>query len=329
MKTRIPLLLTIVLALGLGGATGIAQATAPSDGLVVAKAGKAGKPHWPGHRPGKIILGMSCGSQCTAKERELGQNYGVHRQFTGWAAWDSVVKKIRASHAQGRLPWISVKGPGGPAGWRAIGSGKHDAKIRQLAKALKANDRKPIILTFHHEPSNDGTEAQGKDWARANNRFRNVLGKKHALANVAFAPVLGDWLFNKQNKGQNPANWARKSVLKRASFLGIDLYENDSGETFAQRMPRILKWLARQGFPNKMIGIGEMGGTDSRYPKKSAVEFINESFSWAKKHTDKVGVVSYFNSMANSRAGVHWPLDESNPKVHTYRNWLGHPRFAS
>ncbi|HET7326995.1 MAG TPA: hypothetical protein VFJ14_06865, partial [Nocardioidaceae bacterium] len=278
---------------------------------------------WPGHRPGKVVLGMSCGSVCQTREQQLRQEYGVHRQFRSWGNWRGVAKDIREDQAHGRLPWISVKGPnGGPSGWRAVASGRRDGAIRALARTLKAHDDKPVLITFHHEPSNDGTEAQGRLWARAYNRFHDVLKARGALRNVADPPILGEWLFNQRNKRQNPANWVTRGVLKRAPFLGVDLYENNSGETFAQRLPRVLRWMARRGFPHKMVGVGESAATSKRYAAKSAVRWINESLNWARRHPNRIGVVSYFNSTHNSRAKVYWPLDESPRKLRTFRRWL-------
>jgi hypothetical protein len=333
LKFIIAALTAVTLIAGAGGAQaatprGTTSTTSTTTGTT---GGTSTTPKWPGHQPGKVILGMSCGSACADKEKQLGQAYGVHRQFGKWGDWSRVGKKIAADHAAGRLPWVSVEGPdsGTPAGWRALAAGKYDSEVKALATTLKAYAAKPVILTFHHEPSNDGTEAEGLDWAQASNRFYYVLNSNGALANVAYAPVLGDWLFNAANKSQAPENWLKPAVLRRASFVGIDLYENASGETFAQRLPRILNWLSAQGFPDLMVGIGETGGTDALYPKKSAVQFMNESFTWAQNNTDKIGVVSYFNSTANSRTGVYWPLDETSTKLNTYRGWLGAARFAS
>lgn len=285
-------------------------------------------PKWPGHQPGEVLLGMSCGKYCDQKAGELAKPIGVHRQFAKWGDWSGVIKKVRES--QGRTPWISVEGPqlGAVAGWSALAAGRYDTEIRALAGLLKANDDAPIILTFHHEPSNDGTEAQGVEWASAYSRFYDVLQAEGALVNVSVVPILGDWLFNPTNKKQEPENWVKPSVLKRSAFFGVDLYENPSGITAGPRLQRILDWMASQGYPDKMVGIGEIGGTDRLYPKKSATEFINESLAWAKANTHKIGVISYFNSTANSRTGVYWPLDESAQKTSTFRNWLSDPVFA-
>jgi hypothetical protein len=278
---------------------------------------------WPGHIPDKFYLGMSCGTICDQKESQLGQGYGVHRQFTTWGNWTAVAKYIQADNAAGELPWISVKPPNGDAsGWQAIAGGQHDADIRALATVLKANDDKPLLFTFHHEPGNDGTEAQGVLWAAAYVRIHDILESEGALENVADPPIMSDWLFNPVNRAQDPANWLTDGVLQRAPFIGVDVYENASGETYAQRLPRVLDWLAGRGYPNMMIGVGETGSTDAAYPGMSAVEWMDESLSWAAQHTDEIGVVSYFNSTANSKSFVYWPLDESAAKMTAYKSWL-------
>jgi hypothetical protein len=285
-----------------------------------------GEPAWPGHVPGKFYLGMSCGSVCAQRASELGQPYGVRRVFEHWGDWAGLSRDIQAEHAAGRLPWVSIKPPGGaPAGWVAIASGSMDNEISALAETLKATEDQPVLLTFHHEPSNDGSESEGSLWAAAYVHFHDVLAASGALVNVADPPIVGDWLFNPQNRSQDPASWLTDDVLSRAPFLGIDLYENGGGETFADRIPPIVDWLTAHGYPDMMIGIGETGSTDAAYQGMSAVQWLNESLAWAAANTDKIGVVSYFNSTVNSKADVYWPLDESTSKLEAYRAWLDNP----
>jgi hypothetical protein len=312
MSTILGLVMAFVLALAGAGTSTIAR------------------PRWPGQQPGKVILGMSCGSDCAARQRELGSPYGVHRDFEKWADWAGVLAVIRHDHAQGRLPWVSVEGPiqGTPEGWKAVAAGTYDAEIRQLAAAIVSSDDKPILLTFNHEPSNDGTEAQGAWWAAAFTHFCDVLEGAGALANTGCVPILGDWLFNPANKKQVPSHWVTHAVLRRAAFLGVDLYENASGRPMGPRLQHIIDWMAAQGFPDKMVGVGELGTTDAIHPGVTSVDYLNESLSWAKANPDKIGVISYFNSTANSRAGAYWPLDEDPAKIRTFRKWLADGTFV-
>lgn len=275
---------------------------------------------FPGLVSGQFYLGMSCGTACSTQEALLNRDYGLHRQYKNWGNWSGVAKAIQEDQREGRLPWISIKGPGGgPSGWRALANGSYDADIRGLAATLKANDDRPVFITFHHEPSNDGTDADGASWAAAYCHLHDVLSQLGALANVADPPILGDWLFNPRNS-QDPAKWLTSGVMHRMPFLGVDMYENSSGETYALRIPRIINWMAVRGY-HKMVGIGETGATDY-YGGTTAVQWMNASLNWVAANTDKVVAVSYFNSMVNSRAGVYWPLDETWAKMTAYRNWL-------
>jgi hypothetical protein len=314
---------TAVFTAGVSGSGGTVTVTMTRtrDGATASDSAAYSTRQWAGQKPGQVILGMSCGTVCTEKESELAQPFGVHRQYKNWRDWSGVAQDIQEDHAAGRLPWVSVKSPGGASGWQAVASGAYDADIRNLATVLKANDDKPIILTFHHEPSNDGTEAQGADWAAAYVHFNDVLDAEGALVNTSDVPIVGDWLFNPSNRTQDPANWVTDAVLKRAPFLGVDMYENASGATYATRIPFITDWMASRGFPDKQVGIGETGSTDY-YAKSTAVKWMNDSLNWAIAHPDQVGVVSYFNSTANSRDGVYWPLDESTSKLTAYRSFL-------
>jgi hypothetical protein len=327
--TRSVLLALAVTTAVLGQGTWAQAGGAPPAGsAAVTATAKAGAPQWHGNRPGKLYLGMSCGRVCGQKAAALGHSYGVHRQFEGWGNWSRLAADIRSDHSAGRLPWVSFKPPRhGAVGWRAIAGGRYDGRLRGLASMLKANDAKPVLLTFNHEPSNDGPESSGALWARAYCHIHDLLKRQGALVNVADPPILGDWLFNGSNKSQSPGNWVTRGVLSRAPFLGVDLYQNSGGGTFAKRIPLIKRWMAARGFPHKMIGIGEMGSTGAY--RGSAARWLRLSLGWAVQHTSQVGVISYFNSSVNSRAHVYWPLNESRLKMSVYRSFLRYDRVIS
>lgn len=288
------------------------------------------KPRFPGHRPGRIYLGMSCGESCAQKEAQLGVGTGMKRWFKHWGNWDGVADAIREDRRKHRLSWISIEGPhdGTPTGWREVGQGDHDRDIRQLAKVLKRFDDKPIYLSFGHEVSNNVPDSQGAWWARGFTRFHDVLQRAHALKRVALAPIFVSWFFDKDNHENDPAKWLPPRVLKRTSFMGVDLYQNDSGKAFGQRLPQVSGWLARNGHPRMMVGLGETGGTNA-FGNVSGAAWLNKSLRWAAQHRGQVAAISYFNSTANSDPNVYWPLDESARKMAVYRKWLRDPRFVS
>lgn len=287
-----------------------------------------GKPRFAGYRPGRIYLGMSCGENCHKKESQLGANIGVKRWFKKWGNWQGVAEAIKEDRRKHRLPWISIEGPGETVtGWRDVGRGDYDRDIRKLARVLKANDKKPIFLSFDHEMSNNAPDSQGSWWASGFNRFHDVLERAHALKHVSLAPIQAGWLFAKTNQ-QNPSSWLPPSVLRRSSFLGVDVYQNVSGKGYGQRIPEIDRWLGRHGHPHMMIGIGETGATN-KFGNISAASWLNKSLKWTARNRNKVVAISYFNSTAHSNPNVYWPLDESANKMSVYRKWLKKPVFIN
>jgi hypothetical protein len=305
--------------------TSSATAAPPSHGDK-----QSSKSRFPGHRPGRIYLGMSCGEMCHQKEPQLGHGVGLKRWFKKWGNWHGVEEAIREDRRKNRLPWISIEPPAGgaPSGWRDVGRGRYDRDIRALARVLKANDKKPIFISFDHEPSNKAPDSQGVWWAHGYSHFYDVLDRANALKKVSVPPIMADWMFNKYNHEDNPSSWLRPRVLQRAPFLAVDVYQNDSGKTFGPRLSRIDRWLGNHRHPKMMLGVGESGATNF-YRNTTAVKWLNKSLRWAAHHPRKVAAISYFNSTAYSRDGAYWPLDESQRKLATYRKWLNRPVFIS
>jgi hypothetical protein len=279
------------------------------------------KPRFPGHRPGRVYLGMSCGVRCHQKIPQLNRNFGVHRWFKKWGNWNGVAEAIREDRRNHRLPWISIEGPnhGAPTGWRGVGRGQYDRDIRALARTVRANDKKPMFISFDHEPSNKAPTSQGHWWANGYTHFYDELKRAHALRHVAFAPIMAGWLFSKYNHEDKPNDWLTPGVLRRAPFLGVDIYQNDKGTPYGKRLPGIARWLARHGHPHMMLGVGETGATNG-LGAVSAATWLNRSLRWAAHHPARVVAISYFNSTAYSH--TYWPLDESARKMAVFRKWL-------
>ncbi|RJK97888.1 hypothetical protein [Vallicoccus soli] len=302
-------------------ALGLAGAVAP--GALAPAAAATATPRWPGHKPGKVYLGMSCPGEIALATTATGA-VGTQRSFFGWDQVADEVRQIRTDHAAARLPWVSFKPPGGAAGWKALAAGTYDAQLRQRALAY-AGTRKPVVVTFHHEPTNDSDD--GAAFAAAWVRIHDVMKATTGLRNVAFAPIIGDWEFNPRNRSGHPEDYLTPAVLRRMAFLGVDCYQNASGDAFDVRLGRIVTWLGAHGAGGKMIGIGETGCTGS-FSSRSAVDWWNASWTWASANPDKIGIVSYFNSGRNSKETVYWPLDESAAKLRAYRAALGSARTA-
>jgi hypothetical protein len=276
---------------------------------------------WPGHQPGKILLGLST-ADLSASVAAVGA-IGLRRTFYNWAD-KGEDKAIRADHAAGRLPWISFKPPGGTAGWSAVASGAYDADITAMAQRY-AGYAKPVIATFHHEPTNDGGDPAA--YAAAWVRIHDVMAGETGLKNVTFAPILGDWEFNPKNRDGNPGGYLTPEVLDRIPFLGVDLYQNESNEGYSSRLARIIDWLDYRGVPEPMVGIGETGCCLAEDPEPQT--WLQDNWDWAAKNVDTIGAMSYFDSTRNSRDAHVWRLDETKAKTATYKGLLASGRATT
>jgi hypothetical protein len=273
---------------------------------------------WPGHQPGFIYLGVSRPEpDLVDATRELGP-LGAHRSFYGWYDLDREIATIQTDLAAGRLPWVSFKPPReGTGSWLEVVSGSRDDDLRRRAEAYDALGG-PVVVTFSHEPVGDPSGTP-EDYVAAFSHVYDVMHAATGLRSVAFAPVLNDWAFNPRNLTGRPMDYLRSPVLDRSSFLGIDLYQNSSGETFEQRVPRVVDVLERAGRADLMLGIGETGCSNRLAGLPSAEEWWEASWAWTSEHPDILGAVCYFDSVRNSKAATYWPLDESQRKRSAFK----------
>lgn len=318
-------------ALTLGGAiaghAGIDLAKAPemvplppSDPKPFVGNARLAAPAWRGHQPGKIYLGMSTNGDISEDVRRTGA-IGVHRHYYQWSFGRRERSTISSDHRLGRLPWISFKPPGGASSWKQIGDGRYDAAIRERARGYAAFSE-PVIVTFHHEPAEEARSSRDlpRQWRRAFCRIHDVMQDETGLRNVAFVPIIGDYTFNPWNKKDRPGDWATPDVVSRSAFFGLDLYQNQSGEGYAERIGRVREHLADAGHPSKMVGLGETG-VAMKFANPSAVTWWRTQWDWSSRNTDKIGVISYFNSNVKP-SRPNWRLTEHSSKLAAYRTSL-------
>lgn len=277
---------------------------------------------WPGHRPCRVYLGLSSPEDIAAVEETTGP-VGVHRSYFSWDDLGREADVIRDDHDHRRLPWVSFKPPTESAGgWAMVASGDFDGELRERARRY-ARRREPVIVTFHHEPSNDGTGTPAEFVAAWTHAY-DVMFDETELSDVAFVPVIGEWEFNPVNPSGVPGQWVTTEILDRAAFMGVDIYQNPSGEAYPERLGRVRDWLDEQGREDLMLGVGETGCTDT-FGDPDAFEWWTRSWQWVEDNPDSIGVVSYFDSSRNSRRGVDWPLGESPDKLEAFRDSLRSP----
>jgi hypothetical protein len=249
---------------------------------------------WPGHLPGRILLGWSDGGDLDSSVRETG-SVGLRRSYFQWHQSDLELQRIDEDHQARRLPWVSFKPPlGADRAWALIATGQFDDEIRERARSY-ARLELPVIATFHHEPHNDARHGTAADFVAAWLRIHNVMTDETGLRNCAHVPIIGEWVWNPVNTGAEPDEFVPASVLDRCSFLGVDLYQNRGGEGYPERLGRIMTWLDQRARPEMMVGIGETGATD-RWGSPTAAQWWRRSWTWAENQADRVGAIAYWNS---------------------------------
>ena len=273
-------------------------------------------PRWAGHQPGRIYLGLAVQGNPSRGLADAGP-VGMFREYFSWNSGGEIAD-ITSNQAAGRLPWVSFRPPTEQRGaWAAVASGRYDADLRARARGY-AQLSKPVVVTFSHEPQCDANIGTPAEFAAAWCRVHDVMKSETGLKNVVSVPIIGEWVFNPINKGPDGAAYLTAAVLSRAHFIGVDLYQNNSGGTYADRLPRILSFLDASGHSNLMIGIGETGATNG-FGVPSGAAWWNTSWTWAAGHTDRVGAISYFNSLAFNNSGENWLLTESKDKLAAFR----------
>ena len=297
----------------------LAGLAAASTGALVATAGPAlaaAVPRWPGHQPGKIYLGLSVQGDPTQQLAAAGP-VGMFREYFSWPSGRDIAD-IKFHQAAGRLPWVSFRPPTEQHGaWAAVASGQYDADLRARARPY-AQLAKPVVVTFSHEPHTTLSIGSPADFAAAWCRVHDVMKSETGLKNVVSVPILGDWVFNPINRGPDPEAFLTAAVLSRAHFIGIDLYQNNSGGTYADRVPRILSFLDARGHSDLMLGLGETGACNG-FRSPSGATWWKDSWAWATAHTDRLGAVSYFSSLAFNNLNKDWLLSESKDKLGAFR----------
>ncbi|OLT16599.1 hypothetical protein BJF80_04350 [Serinicoccus sp. CUA-874] len=264
---------------------------------------------------------MSTNGDIAREVRKTGA-IGVHRHYYQWSFGRGERSTIANDHANRRIPWVSFKPPGGGTnGWKQIANGQHDSAIRARARGYASYSR-PIIVTFHHEPAEEARSSRDlpRQWRRAFCRIHDLMQDETNLRNVVFVPIIGDYTFNPWNKRDRPEDWATPDVVRRSGFFGLDLYQNQSGDGLDERIGRVREHLADAGYPNKMVGLGETG-VALKFRNPSAVTWWQRQWQWASRNTDKIGVISYFNSN-NNPSRPDWRLSESAAKLRAFRDSL-------
>lgn len=280
----------------------------------------------------RFYVGMSTDGDLDAEVAKLGRPIALDRFYqpagSGWQP------KISAAHSANRVPWMSTKpdhfgSSGGSAGWDAIAAGQRDASIRSMAR-MWAGYTRPVMHTFHHEPTNDVNkiDSRGAVWAAAFERIIDItVDEVGALPNLKHCICIGAFVFREAGRDLTP--WLRPTLLGKVAAFTTDIYQNQKKGTannFAARMGEIKARVGQAGFTGPW-GIGEVGAsnvfrTGGLYDGEQIPADPGQwtGAQWLRQVVDYIKAdlaadprswlgVSYFDSLANSK--VNWDLFEA------------------
>ena len=277
--------------------------------------------------PGTLYWGAAVagnGDPVQRHEKPANAPLSIRRTFFRWQHIDSgwLERIVRDDHANGRLPWISVKTPP----WAEVAAGRHDASIDRLLKLLGDTGR-PVWLTVWHEPENDaGDEARREsmgspaDHLAMNRRFRQRLTALE-VENVALGPVLMAWTWDPRSD-REPEAWWDGEVY---DFLGIDIYRDREATVMTDVWFDVRRWAGEREVD---IAVGEWG---MRGRDRAAGERVRRWYeAAARSHDDdrsaRVVALCAFDSHLNSPTGS-WELRGEQLRV--FQQLLSDPRTAS
>ncbi len=224
-----------------------------------------------------------------------------------------------------RASWQSVK-----ADWRTVASGRADQRIAAYLATIPTKHR--MLLTFNHEPENDGKPSA--DFRAASRRFYQVV-KEHRPQTLV-GPILMDWTFDPAS-GLHPADWFPGSAY--CDFIGIDTYQTylfppaGSSKVWksstTDRQKAAVAWIHQQGC---LPAIGEFACGPWRGHSGKAADDFRRKVDWVKstlEFFESAGAVAacYFNTLINNDLAPK-PLLQDDSLTTSY--WSGvsasHPK---
>lgn len=216
--------------------------------------------------------------------------FGVQRLFYQWGQDAKESADIEECHDAGRLPWVSFKPP--EEGWRGIVSGAYDQDI--IARAQRyARLTLPAVVTFHHEPEDEGDPAL---WASAFCYIGEIFRRYGALDRVAYAPILMAWSWREES-GRDVEAWLTPGVVGYSDLLGVDVYGGQKSTLHPSIVfGPVLDTAKELGLP---VGIGESGAID--YPLYVRDLWIQHM--WIMIQQENVLIWCYWNNDTFTQGG--------------------------
>lgn len=203
-----------------------------------------------------------------------------------------------------RASWLSVK-----PGIAATANGSMDSAITTFANSIPTNH--PLMLTWQHEPENDGVAAT--TWVTGFRRFYSIV--KNIRPNVLIGPVLMAWTFN-PGSGRNPQDWNVGGA--NCDFYGVDEYNDyhfpaaGNGNKWVTQpsstVTAFQSYIDAIGVPGAFGEIASAEDQTGIGPQRK-IDWTNTSINWGHTH----GWLAYcwFDIFKSGDTAVDMMLDSS------------------
>ena len=324
--------------------------SAGSNRVTVVTSTTVAQPQFPGHQPGKIYLGISTDGDFDIQGDATG--FALAEERTYQPPYET---KVDYAHTRTAIPWISFKagdmGVGGAnllAQHQGVAGGSGDTFLSNLFDMI-ASKSNPVILTYHHEPSNDGlkSSAEAAAFCNAHQHIWDYGTARTNMKNAIFGMIIGEFFF--RESGRVLTDYCNNQIVNHSHFYGLDLYQNGSkvpAQLFSTRVKNVraqLRALTNNG--EIIFGFGEFAGTNLYRVNQSdttlptGAQWTREALDYAFNTTEQIFAVSQFDSVANSPAGTYYPLDEAmitsgggvldtESKLQVFSSYLGGNKIA-
>jgi hypothetical protein len=282
-------------------------------------------PRYPARlRPAHAYFGAVTRS-VTQLEHSLGRRLAVDHQYYRWNSaiptahqeWDRTTGHIPF------LNWTALRTDGGATSWASIARGTQDPWIRERARAFK-RFKKPVYLTFNHEPENDLARfGSPQDFAAAFRHIVRVFRQQH-VHNVAFVWTMMSWTFDPSNRSELMDYYPGDAYV---DFIGSDGYDwygvrpGDPWRSFSYIFKSTHAFARHRGKP--WIAAEYAAVEDPAVSGRKA-RWIHGVLPTVRAWRNLKAIL-YFDIVKN---GNHWATDSSAASIRAFRSLATDPYFG-
>jgi beta-mannanase len=244
-------------------------------------------------------------------ERKVGRRFRVDHRYFKWDSSfpNSYDRWTWKHHRIVYANWNARTKGGAITSWSSIADGRWDSLIRRRADAIKSWGR-PMYLTFHHEPENDGAFGSPSEYVAAFRRIVSIFRAKN-VDNIAFAwTLMGSSFIDGTASRWYPGN-------RYVDFVACDSYNwypGRSGARWRSFGAGVRSTVSFAAARRKPVIVAEYGVQEDPAVGGRKGRWFGRALAWLRNHS-RVKAVLYFDSPTI----YPWVTDSSRSSMRGYR----------